>query len=73
MIGTLRRRASAFIAVANEGSLSRAADRLGIGRSAVSRSVQKLEGQLETGLFLRNPRSSTITRDGELFDVQATV
>ena len=29
----------AFIAVAGEGSFSRAADRLGIGRSAVSRSV----------------------------------
>ena len=29
----------AFIAVVNEGSFARAADRLGIGRSAVSRSV----------------------------------
>ena len=57
----------AFIAVANEGSFSRAADRLGIGRSAVSRSVQKLEGQLETRLFLRTTRNTTITREGELF------
>lgn len=29
----------AFIAVATEGSFSKAGDRLGIGRSAVSRSV----------------------------------
>lgn len=57
----------AFIAVANEGSFSRAADRLGIGRSAVSRSVQKLEGQLGTRLFLRTTRNTSITREGELF------
>jgi DNA-binding transcriptional LysR family regulator len=57
----------AFIAVANEGSFSRAADRLGVGRSAVSRSVQKLEGQLGARLFLRTTRSTTITHEGELF------
>jgi DNA-binding transcriptional LysR family regulator len=57
----------AFIAVANEGSFSRAADRLGIGRSAVSRSVQKLESQLGARLFLRTTRSTTITGEGELF------
>lgn len=57
----------AFIAVAHEGSFSRAADRLGIGRSAVSRSVQKLEGQLGVRLFLRTTRSTSLTREGELF------
>jgi DNA-binding transcriptional LysR family regulator len=57
----------AFITVANEGSFSRAADRLCIGRSAVSRSVQKLEGQLGARLFLRTTRSTTITREGEIF------
>lgn len=57
----------AFIAVASEGSFARAADRLGIGRSAVSRSVQKLEGQLGVRLFLRTTRSTSLTREGELF------
>jgi len=57
----------AFIAVANEGSFSKAADRLGIGRSAVSRSVRKLEEQLGARLFLRTTRSTTITGEGELF------
>ncbi|HEY0333400.1 MAG TPA: LysR family transcriptional regulator [Stenotrophomonas sp.] len=57
----------AFIAVATEGSFARAADRLGIGRSAVSRSVQKLEGQLGVRLFLRTTRSTSLTREGELF------
>ncbi|WP_266181993.1 LysR family transcriptional regulator [Dyella humicola] len=57
----------AFIAVATEGSFARAADRLGIGRSAVSRSVQKLEAQLGARLFLRTTRSTSLTREGELF------
>ncbi|UPG87485.1 LysR family transcriptional regulator [Luteibacter aegosomatis] len=57
----------AFIAVVAEGSFARAADRLGIGRSAVSRSVQKLEGQVGARLFARTTRSTTLTREGELF------
>src|SRR5215475_12120425 len=57
----------AFIAVATEGSFARAADRLGVGRSAVSRSVQKLEGQLGARLFSRTTRSTTLTSEGELF------
>jgi DNA-binding transcriptional LysR family regulator len=57
----------AFIAVAAEGSFARAADRLGIGRSAVSRSVQKLEDQLNVRLFNRTTRSTTLTHEGDLF------
>jgi DNA-binding transcriptional LysR family regulator len=57
----------AFIAVASEGSFARAADRLGIGRSAVSRSVQRLEDQLNVRLFLRTTRSTTLTHEGDLF------
>jgi len=57
----------AFIAVATEGSFARAGDRLGIGRSAVSRSVQKLEGQLGTRLFQRTTRATSLTREGERF------
>jgi len=57
----------AFIAVVAEGNFARAGDRLGIGRSAVSRSVQKLEDQLGTRLFVRTTRSTTLTREGERF------
>jgi DNA-binding transcriptional LysR family regulator len=57
----------AFIAVATDGSFARAADRLCIGRSAVSRSVQRLEDQLNVRLFLRTTRSTTLTHEGELF------
>jgi len=57
----------AFIAVAAEGSFARAAERLGVGRSAVSRSVQRLEGQLDVRLFRRTTRSTTLTHEGDLF------
>ncbi|HXP00257.1 MAG TPA: LysR family transcriptional regulator [Luteibacter sp.] len=57
----------AFIAVVTEGSFARAADRLGIGRSAVSRSVQKLENQVGARLFSRTTRSTSLTREGEIF------
>lgn len=57
----------AFIAVAAEGNFAKAGDRLGIGRSAVSRSVQKLEDQLGTRLFLRTTRSTALTAEGERF------
>lgn len=57
----------AFVAVAAEGSFAKAGDRLGIGRSAVSRNVRKLEIQLGTRLFLRTTRSTSLTREGECF------
>nr|WP_231501783.1 LysR family transcriptional regulator [Bordetella petrii] len=57
----------AFIAVAAEGNFAKAGDRLGIGRSAVSRSVQKLEDQLGTRLFVRTTRSTSLTPEGERF------
>jgi DNA-binding transcriptional LysR family regulator len=57
----------AFIAVVHEGSFAKAADRLGVGRSAVSRSVQRLEMHLDTRLFQRTTRSTTLTDEGQLF------
>ncbi len=57
----------AFIAVAAEGNFAKAGERLGIGRSAVSRSVQKLEDQLGTRLFVRTTRSTSLTPEGQRF------
>lgn len=57
----------AFMAVASEGSFAKAGERLGIGRSAVSRNVQKLETQLGTRLFLRTTRTTQLTREGQRF------
>ncbi|KUY61142.1 LysR family transcriptional regulator [Burkholderia sp. RF2-non_BP3] len=56
-----------FMAVATEGSFSKAAERLGVGRSTVSRKVQRLEKQLSTRLFLRTTRTTRLTREGERF------
>jgi len=57
----------AFMTVVAEGSFAKAGDRLGIGRSAVSRSVQKLEGQLGVRLIRRTTRSLSLTNEGQLF------
>ncbi len=57
----------AFMAVAAEGNFAKAGDRLGIGRSAVSRSVQKLEDQLGARLFVRTTRSTSLTVEGKRF------
>lgn len=57
----------AFMTVVAEGSFARAGDRLGIGRSAVSRGIQKLESQLGTRLLSRTTRSLALTREGEIF------
>lgn len=56
-----------FIAVAKEESFAKAGDRLGIGRSSVSRNIQKLEQQLGTKLFSRTTRSVGLTAEGEIF------
>ena len=57
----------AFMAVVSEGSFAKAGDRLGVGRSAVSRSVHKLETQLNVRLFSRTTRSISLTTEGERF------
>jgi DNA-binding transcriptional LysR family regulator len=57
----------AFMTVVAEGSFSKAGDRLGIGRSAVSRGVQKLESHLGARLLNRTTRSLTLTPEGETF------
>ncbi|APR75060.1 Transcriptional regulator, LysR family protein [Minicystis rosea] len=57
----------AFLAVADEKSFAKAGVKLGVGRSAVSRSVQKLETQLDARLFFRTTRATALTREGELF------
>lgn len=57
----------AFMAVATEGSFTAAGDRLGVGRSSVCRSIQKLEMQLGTRLFQRTTRLTRLTLEGERF------
>lgn len=55
-----------FRAVALEGSVSRAAQRLNRVQSNVSTRVKQLEQHLEKDLFLRHNRGLTLTPDGQM-------
>lgn len=54
-----------FVAVAEAGSFSAAARRLGISPSAVSQAINGLERRLGTTLFRRSTRSLSLTDVGE--------
>ena len=55
-----------FRAVAEQGTFTRAADRLHVSQSAVSRQVQLLEDELGGVLLRRTARGVTLTEAGEL-------
>ena len=54
-----------FVAVADAGSVSRAAQRLNITQPALSRQIQDLEREFACRLFDRIGRRIALTRDGE--------
>jgi len=55
----------AFVAVAKDRSFTRAAARLGVAQSSLSRTIQKLEEQLGVRLLTRTTRSVSPTEAGE--------
>lgn len=57
----------AFVAVAESGSFTQAADALFVNQSVVTRRVQALEKELETQLFERSSRHVALTEDGRAF------
>lgn len=58
-----------FLAVADSGSISKAAAQLYISQPAVSMAVKKLEESLDTVLFLRKPKGVLLTEHGrQLYD-----
>ena len=53
-----------FVALAEEGSFSRAAERMRIAQPSLSQQIQKLEGEMNQQLFDRLPRGVTPTAAG---------
>lgn len=58
---------TAFVTTAQLGSFTAAAERLGLTKSAVGKSVGRLELRLGLTLFQRSTRRLSLTPDGELF------
>src|ERR1700749_1324071 len=56
---------SAFVAVAREGSFTKAAAKLGVSQSALSYTIKELESRLKLRLLTRTTRSVSPTAAGE--------
>lgn len=56
-----------FVAIARSGSISRAAQQLGVAKSAVSRRLSDLEARLGVQLIQRTTRQSSLTDEGAAF------
>jgi len=54
-----------FVAVAQTGSFTRAAERVHLSQSTVSQHIQRLEDLVGKALFERDTRTVRLTRDGE--------
>lgn len=66
------RQLNTFLAVAELGSLSRAADQLRIAQPALSRHIHRLEEELKTALFLRHGRGMVLTESGKKLRIRAS-
>ncbi|TQS70724.1 LysR family transcriptional regulator [Rhodobacteraceae bacterium] len=53
-----------FVTVAEEGSITLAARKLGVAQPALSASIKRLEQDLGVSLFFRLPRGMTLSRHG---------
>ena len=56
----------AFLAVAEAGSVSAAAEQLGYSQPGLSHRIQTLERELGAVLFRRHGNGMTLTREGQL-------
>ncbi|MFY3776328.1 MULTISPECIES: LysR family transcriptional regulator [Marinobacter] len=60
-----------FVAVAEEGNLTRAAEKLFIAQPPLTRAMKQLEEEIGVELFIRKPRGLELTNGGEYFLEQA--
>ncbi len=58
---------SAFVEAAEAGSFALAAERMRLTRSAVGKSIARLEQRLGVRLFQRTTRSQSLTEDGQVY------
>lgn len=56
-----------FVAAVESGSFASAAERLHLTRSAVAKTIARIEARLEVRLFHRTTRSQSLTEDGQLY------
>lgn len=61
----------AFVRVVEAGSFTKAADRMGLPKAAVTRLIQSLEKHLQTQLLNRTTRRVTVTVDGAAYHDRA--
>ena len=56
-----------FVTIAEEGQITRAAQKLHLAQPALSRRIEQLESQLGVALFERHPRGVSLTPAGEAY------
>jgi DNA-binding transcriptional LysR family regulator len=60
-----------LLAVANEGTFTKAAEHLGMTQPALSRAIRSLEDEVRTALFIRSPQGAELTEAGRVLSQEA--